>query len=93
MTEDQAPESPMSPAASDAASPAPAAPAAPPEPAQAAPVPVPENPAGAAGAPSVKVRLLDVSGHVEHFFATHPALDRALLTELKSGLMALERFA
>lgn len=89
----------MSPAASDAGTAPETAPAAPAEPSPPTePEPSPSAPAGTAvpaGAPAQpghKLKVYDVVAHVEQFFATHPALDRALLTELKSGLLTLERF-
>ena len=52
---------------------------------------------GAATAPApapgiVKVKLADVLAHAENFFARHPELDRGLLTDLASGVQALERY-
>ena len=39
-----------------------------------------------------KVLLQDVLDSVNNFFARHPGIDRALLTDLSSGLTALERY-
>jgi hypothetical protein len=69
-------------------------PAAPPEP-PAAPEPVSAKPPLVPVPDPVtavhKVRLADTLALVENFFARHPELDRALMTELSSSVMALER--
>jgi len=54
-----------------------------------------DAPAATAPAPApgiVKVKLADVLAHAENFFARHPELDRGLLTDLASGVQALERY-
>lgn len=100
-----APEQPDSPTATSGPEPAPA-PAPEPAPSEPGPVEVvvvEEDPAAGPAATSDpvpapvpehvhKVRLADVVATVENFFARNPALDRALITDLTSGLAALERF-
>ena len=51
--------------------------------------------AGAGDAPpeAAHVRLHDVLGTVDGFFAEHPELDRSLLSGLSGALSALERLA
>jgi len=79
-----------SPAApSDTPFPGPDAPGDAPEPAQPDPEPAP---APGTDVSQHKVKLLDVTARVENFFANHPELDKGLMTELRSGVMALERF-
>lgn len=39
-----------------------------------------------------KIRLADALATVENFFARNPQLERALITDLSTGLSALERF-
>jgi len=81
------PDVPQPAAPSDTPSPGPDAPGDAPEPAQPEPAPAP-----GADVSQHKVRLLDVTARVENFFANHPELDKGLMTELRSGMTALERF-
>jgi len=58
-----------------------------------APAPEPTSDAPPQGdVSSHKVKLIDAITAVEGFFMRHPELERGLMTELRSGIVALERF-